>query len=305
MKFSTVDVSEDQKGNVIETSVSMFSQMYHFVAFGLKKPRVQYDKGMLIISIDVDAGSKKLGIINKGKNDANVHKHYSETFVGDIEERALPMLIKAFNDVEVPVTFAVRGQLTEIDNQMELFFNSPVKHDIGAHGYYHKNFQMLTRNEAEEELRLIACGLRKFGVTPNSFIFPRNAVRHLDLLEQFGYKCYRDDGNFRSDGMFIEKKGKLYNIQPSLYLSPCLNSVILQKIVDVAVVKKAPLHFWFHPWNFGTTDTQIKKYMESVFLPFLRYAKNKEKKGMLTFETMYSASLKAESFLSIPNIAHI
>jgi len=276
----------------------MFSQMYHFVALGLKKARMQFDTGMLIISIDIDAGSKKLGIINGGKNDANVHNYYTEAYVGDIEERALPRFIKTFSEVELPVTFAVRGQLTELnDPTVKMLLDSPVKHDIGAHGYYHRNFQTLTHEEAESELRLIASGMKKFGITPKSFIFPRNAVRHLDVLEQFGYKCYRDDGNFRSDAMFIEKRGNLYNIQPSLYLSPSLSPVILQKILDVAVIKKAPLHFWFHPWNFGATNKQIDKYIDNIFLPFLRYAKFKEQKGVLTFETMLSASEKADLLL--------
>ncbi len=294
----SANVTPQKRGRMVETSVSMFSQMYHFVVLGLKKTHMQFDSGMLIISIDVDAGSKKLGTINNGKNDANVHNNYSETYVGDIEERALPRFIKAFDEVEAPATFAMRGQLTEIDNPIiELILNSPVKHDIGAHGYYHKNFQTLTRDEAENELRLVACGLKKFGITPKSFIYPRNAVRHLDVLEQYGYRCYRDDGNFRSDAMSIEKRGNLYNIQPSLYLNPSLSPLILQKIIDVAVIKRAPLHFWFHPWNFGTTNKQIDKYIKNIFLPFLRYAKIKEQKGALTFETMLSASEKADLFL--------
>ena len=296
--ISSATVKSPKKGSMVETSVSMFSQMYHFVALGLKKPRIQFDSGMLIISIDVDAGSRKLGVINNGKNDANVHNHYSEICIGDIEERALPRFIEVFDEVEIPATFAIRGQLTEIDNSViGLILNSPFKHDIGAHGYYHKNFQTLTRDEAENELRLIACGLKKFNITPKSFIYPRNAVRHLDVLEQFGYKCYRDDGNFRSDAMVIEKRGNLFNIQPSLYLSPSLSPLILQKILDIAVIKRAPLHFWFHPWNFGSTDKQIDNYIKNIFLPFLRYAKIKEQKGTLTFETMLSASEKADQLI--------
>jgi peptidoglycan/xylan/chitin deacetylase (PgdA/CDA1 family) len=286
-------------GRFVTNSVSLASQMGHLMAFELRKPRMKYDAGMLIISIDVDVGCKKLGLINEGRNDANVHKLLSEARVGDIEEHALPRFINTFSNFEVPATFALRGQLSELEEPfMDLFLNSSVKHDIGAHGYYHKNFKFFTRAEAEKELTLTAIGLKKLGVTPKSFIFPRNAIRHLDALEKFGYACYRENGNLRSDGMFIEKKGDLYNIQPSLYLCPSISPLILKKILDLAVTKKAPLHLWFHTWNFGTTDKKIEGYVKNIFSPFLKYANNKKKNGLLTFETMLSASKKAEALFA-------
>jgi hypothetical protein len=36
--------------------VSFFSQLYHFLAYSIKKPKMQLEKGMFIISIDVDVG---------------------------------------------------------------------------------------------------------------------------------------------------------------------------------------------------------------------------------------------------------
>ena len=287
------------RSRFVENSITLASQVYHLLAFGLEKPRMQFDTAMLIISIDVDVGRKKLGLINEGKNDANVHKLLSEACVGDIEERALPRFINLFNDFEVPVTFALRGQLAELDKPfMDLFLNSSVKHDFGAHGYYHKNFKLLTREEAEKELTLTAIGLKKLGIIPKTFVFPRNSIRYLDLLEKFGYFCYREDGNFRTDGMFIERNGKLYNVQPSLYLYPTKSPIILEKILDLAIAKKAPLHLWFHLWNFGSTDKQIERYIKNVLSPLLKYANRKEKNRLLTFETMLSASQKAEVFFA-------
>jgi len=106
----------------IKLPVSSFSQLYHFVAFRLEKPTIQLENGMLIISIDVDVGSKELGVINEGKNDANVNRYISEYSVGEIEERALPLFVDLFNDFEIPVTFAIRGQLTEVCNSvLDLF----------------------------------------------------------------------------------------------------------------------------------------------------------------------------------------
>ena len=66
--------------------VSLFSHLYHFLAYSIKKPRMQLETGMFIISIDVDVGSRELGVINKGKNDENVSKHMGEYRVGEIDE---------------------------------------------------------------------------------------------------------------------------------------------------------------------------------------------------------------------------
>jgi peptidoglycan/xylan/chitin deacetylase (PgdA/CDA1 family) len=203
-----------------------------------------------------------------------------------------------FNALEIPATFAIRGQLTEIDHSiLGLLQKSPVNHDIGAHGYSHRSFKNLSQKEAETELKMISVGMEKFGIVPRSFIFPGNSVSHLRLLEKFGYECFRDNGGFYSDAMCIEKKGLLYNIRPSLYLNQSLSPVILKKILNVAIAKRAPLHLWFHLWNFGNTNELIKKSIDDILLPFLTYAKSKEKCGLLTFETMLSATRKADKIL--------
>lgn len=256
---------------------------------------MQLESGMLIISIDVDVGSKELGVINEGKNDADVNIHISEYSVGEIEERVLPLFLDLFNDFEIPVTFAIRGQLTEVDNSiLELLLKSPVKHDIGAHGYYHKQFQKLSHNEAENELNMISVGMKKFDVTPRSFVFPGNSVAHLDLLEKYGYKCYRSYGDFMNDCMYIEKQGRLYDIHPSLYLDQSISSIFLKKILDIAIAKNLPFHIWFHLWNFGETKESTQRTINKAFIPLFKYAKQKEKSHMLTLETMLSATKKVD-----------
>ena len=275
--------------------ILFLSQLYHFVAFELAEPKMQLENGMLIISIDVDVGSRELGVINKRKNDANVHRHISEYQVGKIEEVALPLFVETFNDFEVPVTFAIRGQLTEMNGSiLELLLESHVKHDIGAHGYYHREFTNVSRSEAENELNMISAGMKQFGIVPRSFVFPRNSVAHLDLLEKYGYKCYRGYGDFMRDCMYIEKQGQLYNIHPSLYIDQGTSFTFLKKILDVSIARKLPFHVWFHLWNFGETNESVHRTIDKVFSPLFRYAKKKEKDGLLTFETMMSATKKVE-----------
>jgi peptidoglycan/xylan/chitin deacetylase (PgdA/CDA1 family) len=274
---------------------SFFSQVSHFLLYSIKKPKMHLKKGMFIISIDVDVGSRKLGVLNKGKNDENVVKSMTEYRVGEIDEVAFPLFYETLNHFEIPVTFAIRGQLTNVKNSiLEDLLKSSIEHDIGAHGYSHREFTNLSYFEAENELKLISKGMKKFGVIPRSFVFPRGGVSHLDLLERYGYECYRSVGNFIDDCMYIEKKDRLYNVHPSLYLNQGTSYIFLKKILDIAIAKKLPFHVWFHLWNFGETKQSIHRALINVFYPLLRYVKKKEKSGSLDVETMLSATEKVK-----------
>lgn len=277
--------------------ILFLSQICHLVASRLAEPRMQLENGILVISVDVDVGSRELGVINRGKNDENISRRISEYHVGKIEEAALPLFVENFNDFEIPATFAIRGQLTEVnDSILQLLLHSSIEHDIGAHGYYHRVFTNLSRYEAEKELNMISSGMKKFGIVPRSFIFPKNRVAHLDLLEKYGYECYRSRGGFMNDCMYIERYGELYDIHPSLYIDQHTKSVFLKKMLDISTMKKSPFHIWFHLWKFGEKIGLVKKSIDNLFLPLLKLAKIKEKRGVLTFETMSSAAEKVEKF---------
>jgi hypothetical protein len=294
-KMVNSTLTSKMSGGTINEYVSFFSQLSHFLAYSIKKPKMQLEKGMFIISIDVDVGSRELGVLNNGKNDENILRRMSEYRVGEIDEVAFHLFFEAFNFFEIPVTFAIRGQLTEVNNSiLDFLIKSSVEHDIGAHGYSHREFTNLSRNEAENELNLISEGMKKFGIDPRSFVFPRGGVAHLDLLERFGYKCYRGVGDFINDYMYIEKQGRLYNVHPSLYLNQSMNSMFLRRILDLAIAKKLPFHIWFHLWNFGETKESIYRTINKVFYPLLKYVKKKEKGGLLNVETMLSATKKVK-----------
>jgi peptidoglycan/xylan/chitin deacetylase (PgdA/CDA1 family) len=272
-------------------STAFVSQLCHLVKYSLKKPGMQLENAILVISVDVDVGNKELGTLNKGKNDFNVSARFSEYRVGEIEERALPLFADFFNNFDIPVTFALRGQLTEVDTSL-LRLLAKSKHDVGSHGYYHKDFTRLTHDEAENELKMTSEGMKRFGIVPKSFVFPRNRVAHLDLLEKHGYKCYRDGAGFMSDGMYIARHGQLYDIHSSLFIGQTETAAFLKKIINVSIKAKLPVHFWFHLFNFGETRESMQRSIGKVFFPMFRYAKAKEKNGVLTFETMLSAAKK-------------
>ncbi len=270
--------------------LSIPSQFLHLADFVIRHPKMQFEKGSLITSIDVDVGSSVVGDTNKGKNDINVHEYLTENRVGEIEEKTIPSLIEFFDCLEIPVTFAVRGQLTEIqDSVLELLLESPVKHDIAAHGYYHRTFTSISTLEARHELELISFGMKKLNINPKSFVFPVNKVAHLPLLEKFGYECYRGEGGLGKDAMCIQKEGRLYDIRPSFYLGVTFNPLFLNKIIDISIKNRLPFHLWFHPSDiYDTREGSARRKIHRVLLPIYRYAKNKEKRGELNFETMHS-----------------
>jgi len=279
-----------------ENYLSVISQVLHYAAFSCRKPMTKFDKAALIFSIDVDVGSQRLGEKNVGKHDRNVHDYLPESVVGRIEEQAVPLLLQAFDDHEVPATFALRGQLTEVDDSIiNLILKSSVKHDIGAHGYYHKSYTTLSKVEAEKELEMISKGMKKFGIEPKSFVFPKNRVAHLSLLEKWGYFCFRGYGDFLRDSMCVKKCRSLYDIHPGLYLGKCFNAILLNRIINIAVKQQASLHVWFHPWDFGNSPEAVNVKMTRVLLPFLKYAKEKQLNNTLQFETMRSMAEKLES----------
>jgi peptidoglycan/xylan/chitin deacetylase (PgdA/CDA1 family) len=251
--------------------------------------RTLLEKGALVVSIDIDVGHQAVGTLNQGRNDRNVSSQLSEYALGKFEQDAIPLLANFLEEVQVPVTFAVRGQLLEVDaTVLHLLQESSVKHDIAAHGYYHKDFHKLSGAEAEKELRMISQKMKENGVSPKTFVFPRNNVAHLELLEKYGYLCYRGRSGFAQDGIYIAKRGRLYDVHPSLFIDRNASVLLLKKLLDLSISKGAPFHLWFHPLDFGPNKGDVEKNLYQILYPFFKYATAKEKTGLLALHTMLS-----------------
>jgi len=253
---------------------------------------VEFDTASLITSIDVDVGNPEVEK-NRGGIERRVHSFLAPHIVGRIEDQIVPLLLQAFDEVELPVTFALRGQLMEVDNSIVgLILESSTRHEIAAHGYTHRVFPALSKIEAEWELSMISAGMKKVGIAPKSFVFPKNEVSHLPLLEKYGYLSFRGRGGFLRDGMYVKKCGNLFDVHPSLYLRKFYDSSFPKKIIDVAARLRSPLHLWFHPWNLGSSSQVAAKRIAQVLVPLIAHAKEKKKHGVLQFETMQSVAEK-------------
>lgn len=273
--------------------VSHCSMLYHMLAYLPARNGPSRGRGTLVISIDVDVGNHILGRINNGRNDRNVHDSLSEYTVGLIEELSCPVLVDIFEELEMPVTFALRGQLLDNDPSLvRRLLRSRVKFDIGAHGYYHREFRKLSRGEAELELKMISTGMKNFGLAPRSFVFPKNSIAHLDLIRKYGYLCYRGIGGFTRDGTYVEKVAELYDVHPGLFVTRHAVLSCLRKILDECILGSVPLHVWFHPKDLGSDFRSIRHASRTVFRPFFEYADKKRHEGALAVETMVSMAEK-------------
>jgi hypothetical protein len=267
------------------------SQLFHLAAFESRMRRNQLKTGALIISLDVDVGSRLLGYQNKDFCNKDIHNWLPESKLGEIEEQAIPLIAQLLDELNIPATFAIRGQLTETsENVIEYLKKCKVKHDIGAHGYSHKCYTMLSESEAEEELIKIHMGLKKHNIEPRSFIFPKNRIAHLSLLEKYRYKSYRGRAGFKYDSLNIEKHGQLYNVHPSFFLGRSPSPFLINRIIDISAKRKLPCHFWFHPSDLGYDKLAIQTRIEKLLIPILNHAKEKEKDGKMSFETMNSVA---------------
>jgi hypothetical protein len=261
------------------------SLMWHKIG----SQKLPLEKGTLVVSIDIDVGHSNVGKVNQGKNDRNVSSYLSERMVGKFEEVAVPLLARFFEEAQVPVTFAVRGQLLEVDAALlNSLLESSARIDIASHGYYHRAFNKLSIADAEKELGMISERMKEFNITPRSFIFPRNNVAHLKLLEKYGYLCYRGKGGLTRNGMYIVKKGDLFDVHPSLFINRNASLQLLRKLLSLSISKRAPLHLWFHPLDFGPVARDVTKNIALVLQPFFNYAKSEERNGLLAFHTMLS-----------------
>lgn len=253
------------------------------------------DIGTVTFSVDIDVGHEEVGLVNQGKNDRNVSTTKSERQIGRIEQTGLPLVLDVFDSFEVPATFAVRGQLFEVSPQtVEAITVRPIAHDIAGHGYYHRSFAALTGEESSAELGMLQNAMRKFGLQPESFVFPRNRIGHLDLLPSFGYLCFRGAGGFPNNRMSMDRVSGLWRLNPTLFVNSASNTALIEKIIDICSVHRAPAHFWFHIWNFGSDKSEMEHALGRVMRPLLAHISKLKHEGRITINSMKEVANKAE-----------
>ncbi|HML12116.1 MAG TPA: polysaccharide deacetylase family protein [Xanthobacteraceae bacterium] len=200
-------------------------------------------------------------------------------------------------------------------------------HEIGSHGGRHVYYDRMSAAEAEADLAFVNQVHRDNGLALDSFVFPRNAVGHLDLLARAGLRTFRgpDAGWVRiapklgsRAGKIVtfadkilplpptpaparaQKNGSLVDIPGSMAL-PGRNGVRRFILPQVSRAKLAmglawarrsgqTFHFWFHPSNFYYRQDEQFATLDW----FLARAANEASRGCIEICTMGSYASRGD-----------
>ncbi|MBK6570393.1 hypothetical protein [Candidatus Aalborgicola defluviihabitans] len=158
------------------------------------------------------------------------------------------------------------------------------RHEIACHGVTHTPWDSMDEEQAKFELALVS-------LTENhTFVFPRNRVRHLELLSRAGFRGYRLAPSERSRVLSLMSEFNIFAAaekNPSIvapqsipagyfinWLSGLRRSVPLgctrlrvRHILEDAARSCGVAHFWTHPENIATapeTLLNLRTVLEEV-----------------------------------------
>ncbi|SDQ96703.1 polysaccharide deacetylase family protein [Natronobacterium texcoconense] len=194
-----------------------------------------------------------------------------------------------------------------------------VDHEIGCHSFSHALFDPATTDREVVEAELEACraAAREWGISLESFVFPRNVVGYRDVLAEYDFTCYRGVEPSRwYDGSWWYPVGKFASYSAGKTAPPlvsptvdeyglvavpgslCLFSfeglarTVVEPIAGDPVLRKAKLgidaaaqsdgicHLWLHP-NDLTTARNVRRLRR-----ILEYVDEQRRTTDLQVETM-------------------
>lgn len=143
------------------------------------------------------------------------------------------------------------------------------RHEIACHGVTHTPWTDMSRDQARYELSIVP---RPRGGT---FIYPRNAVAHLDVLEEAGFAGYRlapprtsrvrslaREANLLTPAEPLPAPAGLQPIPAGHFINwvsglrrlvpPALTRLRARKILERAARSGGVAHFWTHPENIAS-----------------------------------------------------
>jgi peptidoglycan/xylan/chitin deacetylase (PgdA/CDA1 family) len=183
---------------------------------------------------------------------------------------------------------------------IETLLTRRTRHEIGFHGYTHQIFDenKMSTDQARFEVREWLRVSNPYGIVPQTVIFPRNVIGHLDIFQELGFICYRGKESLpklyqqKNFGKLIKHIDQILSLSsPHIYkLSDCkidglvnlsssheffgfnrslelvLDSLHLPYIrlrrmanaVKKAASKNKVIHVCAHPWEFRT-EKDIEK----------------------------------------------
>lgn len=213
----------------------------------------------------------------------------------------------------------------------------PIRQEIGCHSFSHVIFGDAGCSRATAESEVAACVrlARELGLEMRSFAFPRNQVGHLDVLNEYGFTCYRGPDPLwyeQSNGRrhFIKRLAHLWDVltatpppvvlpeQTASGLWNIPGSMIyfpmhgLRRYIPISIrVKRAIkgleaaarerriFHLWFHPTNLAFQMEQMFSGLRAI----LQHAARMRARGILEIQPM-GALAPAKQSLAQEEMVH-
>lgn len=206
----------------------------------------------------------------------------------------------------------------------------PVSQEIGCHSFSHVTFgdPGCSRETATTEVRECVRLARALGLTMYSFVFPHNSVGHLDVLREYGFRCYRgpDPQILAYSGLpeFLRRiahlrsillreepvpvlpqmtSSGLWNLAGSMsylpahgvrkYIPVSFRVTRARRGLDAAVRQKKIFHLWFHPTDLAHSPDPMLDGLREIF----RHAADLRNLGDLEILPM-AATLPVEEAVS-------
>jgi Polysaccharide deacetylase len=281
-------------------------------------------KGKLLISIDLESAWGVWDVLTPE------HARMAET----AERPICAALIQLFDRYQVPATWAVVAALLDersaasrpgskacwyAPDIIAAIVNARVGHEIGSHSGKHIYFDRATPAQARDDLEFARAIHVANGLPFRSFIFPRNAVAHLDVLAEAGLRTFRGnevdwtaatrrvERHLGQAANFIDKllpippspicprtNGALTDVPASMLLMgrnglrrfvlPEVTRLKLRMGLERAKRRAEVFHLWFHPSNFYyRREEQL-----ATLAWFLEYATDQAGRGEIEISTMGS-----------------
>ena len=156
---------------------------------------------------------------------------------------------------------------------IEKVISSPVGHEIGYHSFSHVPFSECSREVAEAEVKEGVELVKGLGITLKSFVFPYNAIGHIDVLRENGFEIFRGRHLHRQDlnqSFLIRKacgaidkliapptepvwRDGIWEIPSSMFFCDSQTPFSLlpraRLGLERAIRSKKVFHAWLHPHN--------------------------------------------------------
>ncbi|WP_049925538.1 polysaccharide deacetylase family protein [Halopiger goleimassiliensis] len=194
---------------------------------------------------------------------------------------------------------------------VDALLDSEVDHEVASHSFSHVLFgrpetdRVLAAAELERSVEIAD----EWGLSIETFVFPRNDVGHLDVLPEYGIRAYRGasptrdgvrgifDTTVRNRSLLVEPTVDdhgLVNVPASLFLfgfegpvrtvteSVWGDPMVVQarRGIDEAAQRDGLFHVWFHPNNL--TNPRDDKRLRAI----LSYLDRKRRTSPLEVETI-------------------